>query len=520
MNAALLVEIPASIVPGADALVDDRVSSYHDLAERIARIAGWLERNGVGAGDRVAIVSTNTRRAIEVLFGALHAGVAVAPLNLRARPDELRFLVEDADARLVLAEPRYLDALAVLDGLPARLVALDDAFDAAADAVEPVAEPASVEEEALAVLLYTSGTTSLPKGAMLSHGALSSYVVSRVECADGTDRGRSLLAAPIHHVAAIASVCSALYAGRAVVTLAQFDADAWLDAVARHRVTQAFVVPTMLARIVAAQERAPRDLSSLELVTYGAAPMPPSVIRRALEVFPPTVGFSGAYGQTETTSTVTVLGPDDHRLTGSPAEVEAKRRRLSSVGRAVEDVEIRVVDPEGRPLGPNEVGDVWVRTGRTMSGYWQRGDRTLPQAVDAEGWVHTGDLGSLDEDGYLFLHGRAGDLIIRGGENVAPEEVEAVLYDHPDVAEAGVVGVEDEEWGQIVAAVVVPRPGHHLDREQLAAYCAERLPAYKRPSRLVVADRLPRTSTGKLLRRELAPLVEATPSGTEVTSHG
>jgi len=519
VNVALLAEIPASIVPDTVAVVDDRTLTYGELTERIAKVSGWLAAEGMRPGDRLAVVSTNSRRYIEVLFGAAHRGVGVAPLNLRARPDELRFLVADAGARLVLAEPRYLDQLGADGELPARGVAFDDRWDRAVDQAEPAAGPEPIDDDALAVLLYTSGTTSRPKGAMLSHGALSGYVLGRIDCADGSDRGRTLLAAPLHHVAAVASLASSLFAGRTVVVLPQFEAAAWLDAVERHRVTQSFVVPTMLARIVAEQERHPRDLSSLELVTYGAAPMPPSVIRRALEVFPPTVGFSGAYGQTETTSTVTVLGPDDHRLEGSPEEIEAKRRRLASVGRPVEDVELRVVGPDGQALPPGEVGEVWVRTRRTMSGYWRSGDRQLPDAVDDEGWVHTGDLGHLDEEGYLFLHGRAGDLIIRGGENVAPEEVEAVLYDHPKVAEAGVLGIPDEEWGQVVAAVVVPRPGERLEEDELAAFCAERLPAYKRPARVVIAERLPRTSTGKLLRRELAPLVEAAPTG-EVSRHG
>jgi acyl-CoA synthetase (AMP-forming)/AMP-acid ligase II len=236
--------------------------------------------------------------------------------------------------------------------------------------------------------------------------------------------------------------------------------------------------------------------------------MPPAIIRRALEIFPPTVDFSQAYGQTETTSTVTVLGPDDHRLQGTPDEIERKRRRLASVGRAVGDVELRVVGDDGRPLSAGDVGEVQLRSGRQMTGYWGSGSSRTADTLDDEGWIHTGDLGQLDEDGYLFLGGRAGDQIIRGGENIAPEEVEAVLYEHPDVVEAGVVGVADEEWGERVLAAVVRRPESTLDEGSLREFCRDRLAGFKRPDTIVFVEQLPRTSTGKLLRPELAGLAQ------------
>jgi acyl-CoA synthetase (AMP-forming)/AMP-acid ligase II len=386
-------------------------------------------------------------------------------------------------------------------------VYFDDDYDTRIGALDPDAVyVADVEDEDVAIILYTSGTTSLPKGVMLTHGALGGYVMGRVECADGTDKGRALLAAPLHHVAAISSLISSLYAGRTVVILPQFEAGDWLAAVEKHSVTSAFLVPTMLARIIAHPEMGERDLSSLELVTYGAAPMPPSVIRRALELFPQSVGFSGAYGQTETTSTVTILGPEDHRPSGDPADVQAAQRRLASVGRAVDDVELRVVDESGAVLESGEVGEVQIRTGRTMTGYWGSSSAATARALDNEGWIHTGDLGYLDDGGYLFLGGRAGDLIIRGGENISPEDVESTIYEHPDIAEAGVVGIPDEEWGEAVGVAVVPRAGASLSVEDVLSFCTDRLPGYKRPERVLILDTLPRTSTGKLLRRDLVPM--------------
>ena len=228
--------------------------------------------------------------------------------------------------------------------------------------------------------------------------------------------------------------------------------------------------------------------------------MPPAVIKRAIEMFPSSVAFSGAYGQTETTSTVAVLGPEDHVL-----DDDAKRARLSSVGQVLDDVEIRIVDPENNVLGPGEHGEVQLRTYRAMDGYWGSEEKTRV-TIDDEGWVHTGDLGYLDDDNYLFLSGRSGDMIIRGGENVAPEEVEAVLYEHEDVLDAAVVGLDDETWGERVVAAIVLREGATVDGVE--GHVKEHLAAFKRPEAFHVTDELPRTSTGKLLRRHLIPVLE------------
>ncbi|HVM53798.1 MAG TPA: AMP-binding protein [Acidimicrobiales bacterium] len=510
MNLTMLADLPSMIVPEGTALVDaEGPIDYETLRARVAGTAGLLAGLGVGPGDRVGILSTNRAAVVEALFATAALGATVVPMNYRAKPDELRHLLADSGARVLFAEQRYAgDVAAVRPASLAEVVVLDDAdgYPAARDAAEPDLDIADVDDDEVAILLYTSGTTSMPKGVMLTHGALTGYVMGANDAADGTTEGTSLLSAPLYHVAGVTSLLNALYTGRPTVLLPQFEPAAWLAAVAEHRVTHAFLVPTMLARLLEdpALERA--DLSSLEQVTYGAAPMPAPVIRRALERFPSSVRWSGAYGQTETTATVAVLGPDDHDLSGDPAEVEAKLARLASVGRPLEDVELRVVDPDGNPLGPGEVGEVQLRTFRSMRGYWGAEEKTRV-TVDDEGWVHTGDVGHLDADGYLFLTGRAGDLIIRGGENVAPAEVEAVLYEHPDVLEAGVVGMPDETWGERVAAVVALREGAAATAEDLVAFCAGRLASFKRPERVVVVDELPRTSTGKVVRRDLTGLV-------------
>jgi acyl-CoA synthetase (AMP-forming)/AMP-acid ligase II len=506
----MLLDIPASIVGDAVALsFDGGRSTYDQLRDRVARVAGLLAERGLGPGDRVGVMAVNRPELVELLFGAAARGVTLVPMNYRAHADEAGHLVADSGARIVFADRRYADVLDSVRPPAVDTILLDDpaGYAAARDAAEADWELADVDDDDIAVLLYTSGTTSLPKGVMLTHGALSGYVMGANDAADGDDRGVALLAAPLYHVAGLTSLLNALWTGRRTHLLPQFEPVAWLEAVESQRVTHAFLVPTMLARLLDTPELAHTDLSSLDNVTYGAAPMPPAVIRRAVEAFPPGVGFAGSYGQTETTATVAVLTPDDHRVEGDEAERATKLRRLASVGRPVDDVEARVVDPLGNPLDAGEVGEVQLRTARAMRGYWGSDERTRV-TIDDEGWVHTGDLGFFDDGGYLFLAGRANDLIIRGGENIAPEEVEAVLYEHPDVVEAAAAGVPDEEWGERVFAAAVVRDGSSCTETELTAFCSERLPGHKRPELVLLVDELPRTSTGKVVRRQLVPLLE------------
>ena len=509
VNVAMLLDLPSMICFDQTAVidVDGTEVTYGDLRAKVSQAAGLLASLGVTAGDRVGILGTNRVAFLEVLFGALSLGATVVPMNYRAGKDEAAHLIADSGTKVLVTEQRYVSLIdSVRPASLEHVLLFDGDWAERRDAAEPNELVEDVEDDVLATLLYTSGTTSLPKGVMLKHGAITGYIMGTNECADGEDHGRMLLAAPLYHVAGLTSTLIALYAGRVVVMLSQFDVAEWLTAVQQHKVTHAFLVPTMLARLLDDENLAGADLSSLEGVTYGAAPMPPSVIRRAIDVFPRTVSFSQSYGQTETTATVAVLDPDDHRIwEGTPAEQEVKLRRLRSVGKVLDDVEIQVCDEGGNPVGPNTPGEVWLRTFRAMDGYWGNQEKTRV-TVDGSGWVHTGDLGYLDEDGYLFLSGRHGDMIIRGGENIAPDEVEAVLYEHPDVIEAAVVGVPDETWGERVVAAVVLRPGASTDT--IAAHARDHLASFKRPEEILTFDELPRTSTGKLVRRNLLPLVE------------
>jgi acyl-CoA synthetase (AMP-forming)/AMP-acid ligase II len=266
-------------------------------------------------------------------------------------------------------------------------------------------------------------------------------------------------------------------------------------------VTHAFVVPTMMKQLIDHPEFGRRDLSSLENLSYGGAAMPFPVIRRAIEVFPRSVGFVNAFGQTETTSTLTVLGPDDHRLEGTAEEVERRLKRLVSIGKPLPDVQVKVVDDDGNELAPGEVGELWVFTPRTMKGYAGEAGTVTSPAHD--GWLPTRDMGWIDEEGYIFLAGRKDDMIIRGGENISPAEVEAVLYSHAGVEEAAVVGLADVEWGQRVAAFVAPRPGAAIDTAELRDFCRRRLATFKVPEVVHVVEELPKNALGKILKKEL-----------------
>jgi acyl-CoA synthetase (AMP-forming)/AMP-acid ligase II len=515
MNTVSFLSIPAGIVPEQEAVVSDgRRFTYAALWERVRRAAGMLATLGVGPGTRVAALATNSHRYVEAYYATAMLGGVFIPVNYRAKAPELEYMLRFGAARVLLVGSRYLRAvealrptlpdLEVLIGLEGP-EGVDRDFETGLAAAAPHDDEAAVDDDATTILMYTSGTTSLPKGVMLSHGDFTAYVTANVELADGTPRGAALLSAPLYHIAGATNMMTTLWTGRRLVILPQFEATAWLDLAEREAVTHAFVVPTMLKQLLDLPDLPRRDLSSLEVLSYGGAPMPFPVIRRAIETLPPTVGFVNAFGQTETTSTLTVLGPEDHRLEGTPEEVEHRLRRLRSLGRPLPDVAVRIVDDEGRVLPAGEVGEIQVRTPRVMKGY-----AGLESPLTGDGWLPTRDMGWVDEDGYVFLAGRKDDMIIRGGENIAPAEVEAVVMSHPAVDEAVVLGVADEEWGQRVAAVVVARPGSTIDVEELTRHCRERLASFKKPEMIRVVDELPKNPMGKVLRRELKALLEGT----------
>jgi len=509
MNTVSFLAIPAGIVPDQEAIVSgaDRFT-YAETFARVRRLAGALERLGVGRGTRVAALHTNSHRYVEAYYATAMLGGVFVPVNYRAKRPELEHMLRSSEAQVLFVGERYLaDVDSLRDSLPnlKTLVGFDEGRGAMPSYESLLAGAAEREEEAevddddTSILMFTSGTTSLPKGVMLRFGDFSAYVTANVELADGTPRGAALLCAPLYHIAGATNMMTTLWTGRKLVMQPQFEPRSWLDLVEQERISHAFVVPTMMKHILDQPDLAERDLSSLEVLSYGGAQMPFPVIRRAIERFPKNVGFVNAFGQTETTSTLTVLGPEDHRLEGTPAEVELRTKRLKSIGRPLPDLEVRIVGEEGEALAAGEVGEIHVRTPRAMKGY--AGAKDSP--FTADGWLPTRDMGWIDEDGYLYVAGRKDDMIIRGGENIAPAEVEAVLVSHPAVEEAAVVGVPDDEWGQRVAAFVALRPGATVSADDLGEFCRQRLASFKKPELFRFLPELPKNPMGKILRREL-----------------
>jgi acyl-CoA synthetase (AMP-forming)/AMP-acid ligase II len=415
------------------------------------------------------------------LFGTALAGVPFVPVNYRLGEHQLAALQARHPGALVL-RPADLDHL-LAPGEPGDIDEVPD------------------QEDPVAVLLYTSGTTAAPKAVVLRHRHLLAYVLNTVEFGSAGPQDAALVAVPPYHVAGLANLLTNLYAGRRVVYLAAFDAEQWLRTVRLEKITHAMLVPTMLARIVAEVHGEDAGTPTLRSLAYGGARAPRPVVERALRVFPGT-GFVNAYGLTETASSIAVLSPEDHRaaLTSSDPAV---RDRLGSVGRALPGIEFQIRAEGGKPVGAGQAGLVFVR-GEQISGEYAGGRGQ--GAVDPDGWFATRDTGRLDADGYLFIEGRADDTIIRGGENIAPAEIEDVLLAHPGITEAAVVGVPDPEWGQRLVAVVVG----HGDEAEIRRWVRDRLRSSKTPDTVVFRAELPRTDTGKLLRRTLLAELETT----------
>jgi acyl-CoA synthetase (AMP-forming)/AMP-acid ligase II len=505
VNAVGFLSIPAGIVPEQEALVSEGARfTYAETWARVRRLASALGGLGVGHGTRVAALSVNSHRYVEAYYATALLGGVFVPLNYRAKPPELEHMLATAGPRVLLAGERYLALVESVGSKPPVVIAFDrpardhPGYEQLIAGAPEHDEEAQVEEDDVTILMYTSGTTALPKGVMLTHHDFSAYVTANVELADGTPRGAALLCVPLYHIAGATNMMTTLWTGRRLVLMPQFDPRGWLDIVERERITHAFLVPTMLKRLLDEPDLERRDLSSLEVLSYGGAAMPFPVIRRAIERFPRSVGFVNAFGQTETTSTLTILGPEDHRLEGTPEEVEKRTKRLTSIGRPLPDVEVQIVGDDGSVLPPGEVGEICVRTPRVMKGY-AGGESPLVR----DGWLPTRDMGWVDEDGYLYIAGRKDDMIIRGGENIAPAEVEATLQSHPAVEEAAVIGVPDLEWGQRVAAFVVLRPGASLTAEALGDFCRQRLASFKKPEVIRFVAELPKNPMGKILRRDL-----------------
>ena len=494
------------------ALIDgDRTTTYGDWHGRCARVAQGLAAAGVVLGGRIGFIGRNSDTYFDVLFGAAMAGAVLVPVNWRLAPAEVEYIVTDAGVEMLFvdadhagliercepalssvhtivawggAHPRWRSYHAWLQAQP------DEDPGIRADPEDPVLQ------------IYTSGTTGHPKGVQLPHRAFFALEAARLGSDDADDpmwawnvwgpADVSLINMPCFHISGTGWGILGLNNGACNVVLPQFDPGAVLDAIDRYRVTKLVVVPTGIQMMLDHPRCATTDFSSLAYFCYGASPIPLDLLKRAVNTF--QCGFVQMYGLTETCGAATFLPADDHDLGGNP--------RMRSAGRPAAGVEVTIRDAEGHELPCGETGEICIRTPAMMLGYWNKPEATA-ETMTTDGWFRSGDAGYLDDDGYVYIQDRYKDMIVSGGVNIYPAEVESAIYGHPDVAEVAVIGVPDDKWGEAVKAIVVARPETAPDAAAILDFTRERIAGYKVPKSVTFADVLPRNASGKVLKTEL-----------------
>jgi acyl-CoA synthetase (AMP-forming)/AMP-acid ligase II len=500
---AELTSCHAAATPTKAAIIfDGRTLSYAELDDRVARAVAALRSAGVVAGDRVGWLGLNHADFITVMAACFRLGAVLVAINARLVAREIAYILADAGIGMLIGEAQFLavaeeaqaaagvSAIILVDAAQAGAPAFDDwirGFDAdsAMHAVDP---------DDIALQLYTSGTTGFPKGALLSHRQLLGTIEKGRLTGeawgfwDGDDV--ALVAMPLFHIGGSGWALHALEAGATMVILPRPDIAGIVDAVARHRITRMFAVPAVLLAICQYLDAAPADLTALTELYYGASPIPLDVLRRSMVAFP-NAGFIQCYGATETCGTVVYLPPGDHDVAGNA--------RMRGCGKPFPGNDIKIIDTNGHSLGPGEVGEICIRSVSVMTGY-HRNPQATAKAVD-DGWYHSGDAGYRDADGYLYIHDRVKDMIVSGGENIYPAEVENALHEHPAVADCAVIGVPDERWGEAVKAIVVAKG--EVSPAELITFARTRIAGFKVPKSIDFIDVLPRNASGKILKKDL-----------------
>jgi acyl-CoA synthetase (AMP-forming)/AMP-acid ligase II len=479
-----------------------RTLTFAELDARSNQVAHALHAAGIGRGDRVAIFDKNVPEFFELLLGASKLGAVLAAVNWRLAPPEVAQILNDSTARLLVAGRDFLPCVAEIE-LQLKTIEFVLSTEAGTDresfadwrdaqATDDLGIEVSPDE--VAVQFYTSGTTGLPKGAMVAHGAMFALVPAANEAMGLSDESVCLVCMPLFHMAGAGWGILCLINASHSVLLREVDLDAILDTISRYGVTHAVFVPAVLQMLIAHPGMGNADFSSLDTILYGASPISEDVLVKSLDAF--GCRFLQAYGLTETDGAVVLLPHEDHDVGGPNAH------RLRAAGLAMPGVELRIVGVDGDECDVGEVGEVWIRSPSNMVGYWNMPEAT-DKSITADGWFKSGDAGYLDADGYLYIHDRIKDMIISGGENIYPAEIESALMSHPGVADAAVLGVPDDEWGEAVKAIVVRAPGSEVTPEELIAFSRERLAHFKCPSSVDWIDALPRNPSGKILKTEL-----------------
>ncbi|HEV2547693.1 MAG TPA: fatty acid--CoA ligase [Stellaceae bacterium] len=475
--------------------------SYAMLDRRANQVANGLAAERIAPGTRVAILAKNTPPFFELWFGTCKSGAVLVPVNFRLAAPEVAYVVDDAEAELLFVGADYYALVETIEPVlktVRRIVALDGNHPRWPSyeewrARQPSHDPdRPIDRGEVAIQMYTSGTTGHPKGAQLTHANLLTLLPTALrEWGSWHDDDVSLVCMPLFHIGGSGWALIGLYRGLENVLCKEFDPPAILATIPRYRITKTIFVPAMLLFLLQVPQCRDTDFSSLDLIFYGASPAPLDLIRRSLQVF--GCGLAQVYGLTETTGAITYLPPEDHG--------EHAIERMKSCGKPMASIEVKIVDAEGKELPPRAVGEIICRTPQNMKGYWN-----LPEATARTirgGWLYTGDAGYKDEAGYLYIYDRVKDMIVSGGENIYPAEIESALFSHPAVADVAVIGIPDPQWGEAVKAIVVKKPGAQVTVKELIDFARERIAGYKVPRSIDFAETLPRNPSGKILKREL-----------------
>jgi len=483
---------------------EDRQTTFAEFDRHANQIANGMIALGVKPQEHVAYLGKNSDTFFELLIGAIKANAVMAPVNWRLAGPEIAFIVEDCKAAILFVGPEFVDQVrGIKASLPSVRTIMTTEGGAPEwndvikwrDAQSSTDPNVPIKPQDVAIQLYTSGTTGRPKGAMLSHANFLSLVRAgqdnKPDWNTWSEDDVSLVAMPIFHIGGSGWGTLGIYHGAKGVIAREFDPTKVLDFFEHSKITKLFMVPAAMQFVVRQPRARTMDFSRLRYMLYGASPIPAALLKECIEVF--KCGFVQMYGMTETTGTIVALAPEDH--------VEGLER-MRSAGKALPGVELAILDAEGNRLPPRQVGEIATRSGSNMVGYWNLPEATA-QTIDKDNWLRTGDAGYMDEDGYLYIHDRIKDMIISGAENIYPAEVESAICDHPDVAEAAVIGIPDDKWGEAVKAIVVLKPGKTATATDIINFTRERIAGFKTPKTVDFIPALPRNPSGKILRRHL-----------------
>ena len=504
---SVLADVPrfhAERSPDAIATIfGERETNYRQLNRLSNQIANGLVDEGIAAQQRVIYLDLNSDIFFQILFGCSKTNTVLCGVNWRLAPPEVEYIINDSGAEIVFVGERFFPVIqSIIGRLPnvRKVITLSgqhpdwEAFEhwcQKQDAVDPYLQ---VDEEEICIQMYTSGTTGHPKGVQLSNRALCATVSdhsAEMEWDAWHSQDVSLVTMPVFHVSGSRWGLMGLKPGATNIVLPEFEPASALSAIEHYKITKIFLVPAAIQFVLELPQSRTADFSSIDYLLYGASPIPLELLREAITVF--QCKFVQLYGMTETTGAATFLPACDHDLAGN--------QRMNSAGRPLPGVVVKIVDERGKELAAGEVGEICLKTPTCMSGYWNLPEATRDTLID--GFVHTGDAGYLDEDGYVYVYDRVKDMIISGGENIYPAEVENAMFGHPAIADVAVIGVPDSKWGESVKAVVVLKQGEVASKEEIIAFTRERIAAYKAPKSVDFVELLPRNPSGKLLKREL-----------------